>query len=186
MMYQQLYEMVLNEHRKVFEAQPVEDLQALMEAVKGAGRIFVFGAGREGIAARSFAMRLMHLGKETHWLLDDTVPGMHEGDLFLAVNGSGKIGFIDYFLDQAQKTGAKVAVITGAPKERTPSQADVNVFVPAAVYKGTDPRVVWSEQPMGNLYEQHLFLLFDILVMMLEKDMGLTHDQMEARHRNVE
>ena len=95
-------------------------------------------------------------------------------------------GFIDYFLDQAQKTGAKVAVITGAPKERTPSQADVNVFVPAAVYKGTDPRVVWSEQPMGNLYEQHLFLLFDILVMMLEKDMGLTHDQMEARHRNVE
>ena len=111
---------------------------------------------------------------------------MHEGDLFLAVNGSGKIGFIDYFLDQVQKTGAKVAVITGAPKERTPSQADVNVFVPAAVYKGTDPRVVWSEQPMGNLYEQHLFLLFDILVMMLEKDMGLTHDQMEARHRNVE
>ena len=128
MMYQQLYEMVLKEHRKVFEAQPVEDLEALMEAVKGAGRIFVFGAGREGIAARSFAMRLMHLGKETHWLLDDTVPGMHEGDLFLAVNGSGKIGFIDYFLDQAQKTGAKVAVITGAPKERTPSQADVNVF----------------------------------------------------------
>ncbi len=185
-MYQQLYEMVLEEHRQVFEAQPVKDLEALMDAIKSAGRIFVFGAGREGIAARSFAMRLMHLGKEVYWLLDDTTPGMREQDLFIAVNGSGKIGFIDYFLDQAKKTGAKVAVITGAPSERTPSQADVTVFVPAAVYKGTDPRVVPSKQPMGNLYEQHLFLLFDILVMMLQKTMGLKHEQMEARHRNVE
>lgn len=185
-MYRQLYEMVLEEHRKVFEAQPQECIRALMDAIKSAGRVFVFGAGREGIAARSFAMRIMHLGKEVFWLLDDTVPGMREGDLFLAVNGSGRIGFIDYFLDRAHKTGAKVAVITGAPAERTPSQADVNVFVPAAVYKGTDPRVVPSAQPMGNLYEQHLFLLFDILVMMLENEMGLSHEQMEARHRNVE
>lgn len=185
-MYKELYELVLEEHRKVFEAQPRKDLDVLMKAVAEAGRIFVFGAGREGIAARSFAMRIMHLGKDTFWLLDDTTPGMREGDLFIAVNGSGKIGYIDYFLDQARKTGAKIAVITGAPTERTPSEADVNVFVPAAVYKGTDPRVVPSAQPMGNLYEQHLFLLFDILVMMLEKKMKLTHEQMESRHRNVE
>lgn len=185
-MYKELYELVLKEHRRVFEEQPEEELEALMDAVMSAERIFVFGAGREGIAARSFAMRIMHLGKETFWLLDDTTPGMKEGDLFLAVNGSGRIGFIDYFLDQAKKTGARIAVITGAPAERTPSEADVNVFVPAAVYKGTDKRVVPSEQPMGNLYEQHLFLLFDILVMMLEKKMGLIHAQMESRHRNVE
>lgn len=185
-MYKALYELVLEEHRKVFEAQPLEDLEKLMDAIMDAKRVFVFGAGREGIAARSFAMRIMHLGKETFWLLDDTTPGMREGDLFIGVNGSGKIGYIDYFLDQAQKTGAKIAVITGAPTERTPSEADVNVFVPAAVYKGTDPRVIPSEQPMGNLYEQHLFLLFDILVMMLEKKMELTHEQMETRHRNIE
>lgn len=185
-MYKALYELVLEEHRKVFEAQPLEDLEKLMDVIMDAKRVFVFGAGREGIAARSFAMRIMHLGKETFWLLDDTTPGMREGDLFIEVNGSGKIGYIDYFLDQAQKTGAKIAVITGAPTERTPSEADVNVFVPAAVYKGTDPRVIPSEQPMGNLYEQHLFLLFDILVMMLEKKMELTHEQMETRHRNIE
>lgn len=185
-MYKELYEIVLQEHRQVFEAQSVEDLEKLMDAIIEAKRVFVFGAGREGIAARSFAMRIMHLGKDTFWLLDDTTPGMREGDLFIAVNGSGKIGFIDYFLDQAQKTGAKIAVITGSPMERTPSEADVNMFIPAAVYKGTDSRVVPSIQPMGNLYEQHLFLLFDIIVMMLEKKMLLSHEEMEARHRNVE
>ena len=47
MMYQQLYEMVLKEHRKVFEAQPVEDLEALMEAVKGAdGSLYLGQAGK--------------------------------------------------------------------------------------------------------------------------------------------
>ncbi|MEE1086195.1 MAG: SIS domain-containing protein [Schaedlerella sp.] len=185
-MYKELYEIVLEEHRQVFEAQPAEDIENLMSSIVEAERIFVFGAGREGIAARSFAMRIMHLGKDTFWLLDDTTPGMKEGDLFIAVNGSGKIGFIDYFLDQAQKTGAKIAVLTGSPKERTPVEADVNVFIPAAVYKGTDERVVPSIQPMGNLYEQHIFLLFDIIVMMLEKKMKLSHDEMEARHRNIE
>ena len=121
-MYKELYELVLKEHRRVFEEQPEEDLEALMDAVMSAERVFVFGAGREGIAARSFAMRIMHLGKETFWLLDDTTPGMKKGDLFLAVNGSGKIGCIDYFLDQAKRTGAKIAVITGAPAERTPGK----------------------------------------------------------------
>ena len=185
-MYKELYEVVLEEHRKVFEAQSVEDIEILMDAIIEAKRVFVFGAGREGIAARSFAMRIMHLGKETYWLLDDTTPGMKEGDLYISINGSGKIGFIDYFLDQAQKTGAKIAVITGSPNERTPQEADYNVFVPAAVYKGTDDRVVPSVQPMGNLYEQHLFLLFDIVVMMLERKMNLSHEEMESRHRNIE
>lgn len=42
-MYKELYELVLNEHRQVFEAQPQEDLDALMKAIKEAERVFVFG-----------------------------------------------------------------------------------------------------------------------------------------------
>ncbi len=185
-MYQELYEQVLAEHRAVFEAQKEEDFEALIEAIRKAEKIFIYGAGREGIAARSFAMRLMHLGKETHWLLDDTTPGMHEKDLFIGIDGSGKIGFMDYFLERGMETGAVTAVITGAPLERIPQKADICLFVPAAVYKGTDPRVVPTSQPMGNLFEQHLFLLFDILIMMMEEKFGITHEEMESRHRNIE
>ena len=63
-MYKEYYELVLEEHRKVFEAQPLKDLDMLRAAVREADRVFVYGAGREGIAARSFAMRIMHVGKE--------------------------------------------------------------------------------------------------------------------------
>lgn len=184
--YRHYAETVLREHQEVFEAQDPEELLDFIHAVMEAGRVFIAGAGREGIAARSFAMRLMHLGKETHWIWDDTTPGMRDRDLFLAVDGSGRIGHMDYLIRQALQTGAKVGVITGAPMEAIPQAADCVLFVPAAVYKGEDARVVKSEQPMGNLFEQHLFLLFDIIVMLLREEMGLSYEQMESRHRNIE
>lgn len=184
--YEDLYHQILREHESVFAAQDQTQLEAALAEIAAAGRIFVIGAGREGIAARSFAMRLMHLGKEVYWLWDDTTPGMTTGDLLIAVNGSGCIGHIDYLLDQAGKTGARRLVITGAPAERTPSEAEVSLFVPAMVYKGTDPRTIPSKQPMGNLFEQHLFLLFDLMVMLLVDRLHETPQTMEARHRNIE
>jgi hypothetical protein len=184
--YEALYRTMLLEHEKVFAAQDTEALETAMQEIASAARVFVTGAGREGIAARGFAMRLVHLGKEVHWLWDDTTPGMKSGDLFLAVNGSGCIGHIDYLLDRAKETGARRLIITGSPEERTPSEADACLFVPAMVYKGKDPRTVASAQPMGNLFEQHLFLLFDILAMLLTERLHETHETMEARHRNIE
>ena len=77
--YEELYRTVLNEHREVFEKQDLDEVTLFMEQIRKAERIFVMGVGREGIAGRSFAMRLMHLGKEVHWIWDDTTPGMHEG-----------------------------------------------------------------------------------------------------------
>ncbi|MFT4107311.1 MAG: SIS domain-containing protein [Lacrimispora sp.] len=184
--YQKYVKTILSENEAVFLNQDMEELQNFIFAIKRSERLFVVGAGREGIAARSFAMRLMHLGKETYWLWDDTTPGMKEGDLCLMVNGSGKIGHIDYLAEQTLHTGAELGIITGAPKERIPQVADHVLFVPAAVYKGTDSRVIQSIQPMGNLFEQHLFLLFDIIVMLLKEEMGLSYEQMESRHRNIE
>lgn len=184
--YQSLYQEMLKEHKKVFERQDTDELDQFMSMIIEAKRIFLMGVGREGISTRAFAMRLMHLGKETHWIWDDTTPGMHEGDLFIATNGSGKIGHITYVVEQAKKTGAKVAVVTGAPKEVCPSLADFTLFVPAAVFNGTDARTVPSVQPMGNLFEQHLYMLFDMIVMMLETELNESHEDMEARHRNIE
>ena len=184
--YQELYKTVLEEHRKVFEAQDVGQIEALMDEIIAAKRIFVMGVGREGIAARAFSMRLMHLGKEVHWIWDDTTPGMGEGDLFIAVNGSGQIGHIHYVVEQARRTGARIAVVTGAPRQKTPQLADCVLFVPAYVFNGTDERCVPSIQPMGALFEQHCFLLYDIIIGMLEEKMQLDHAKMEARHRNIE
>ena len=177
---------VLKEHAEVFARQDLEELEKWIDAVAQAERIFVVGAGREGIAARSFSMRLMHLGKTVHWVWDDTAPGMGKEDLLIVVNGSGKIGHIDYLMKQAGEVGASIAAVTGAPKEKGIGLADYVLFVPACVYKGRDERAAASIQPMGNLFEQHLFLLFDIIILLLMEKLGLTPQEMEKKHRNIE
>jgi 6-phospho-3-hexuloisomerase len=183
--YKYIYSQLLEEHLHVFERQNLDQLQQFMNLICDSARIFVMGVGREGIAARGFAMRLMHLGKEVHWIWDDTTPGMHENDLFIAVNGSGNIGHINFVIERALATGATVVAVTGSPSGKAFHLAGHMLFVPAAVYLGTDP-VVDSIQPMGNLFEQHLFLLFDIIIMLLEKQLHLSHKDMIARHRNIE
>ena len=137
-----LYRTILEEHRNVFEAQDTEELEKFLDYLKEVKRVFVMGVGREGIAGRAFAMRLMHLGKEVHWIWDDTTPGMCAGDLFVVISGSGKIGHIHYTAKQAKKTGASLAVVTGGPRGKTAQLADCRLFVPAAVFNGTDERAV--------------------------------------------
>ncbi len=184
--YYELYNTILEEHKKVFEKQDTQMIEACEKIISEHNRIFVLGVGREGLAAKSFAMRLMHLGKEVHWLWDDTTPGMGEEDLLIAVNGSSNIGHINYILEQAKTHKTKIIVVTGSPSGKAASSlADYVLFVPGSVYKGVDD-VVPSIQPMGNLFEQHLFLLFDMMVMDLEKTSGITHEEMAKNHRNVE
>ena len=57
--------------------------------------------------------------------------------------------------------------------------------MPAAAYKATGDFVP-TEQLMGNLFEQALFILYDVLVMMLREEMGISKEEMVSRHRNVE
>ncbi|MEN6622803.1 MAG: 6-phospho-3-hexuloisomerase [Smithella sp.] len=184
--YNEICKAIISEHEAVFKRQDLGEVEALMKAIIKADRIFTMGVGREGIATRAFSMRLMHLGKEVHWVWDDTTPGMHENDLFIATSGSGKIGHIHYVVEQAKAAGTTVAVVTGAPREKTAKLADLVMFVPACVFNGTDDRVVESIQPMGSLFEQHLMMLFDVIILLLEKEMKTTHETMELRHRNIE
>jgi len=61
----------------------------------------------------------------------------------------------------------------------------IKLFVPASVYLDTAD-IVPSVQPMGNLFEQVLLIAFDMIVMILRDRIGITPEEMEKRHRNLE
>jgi 6-phospho-3-hexuloisomerase len=160
-------------------------IAAFMEAILQAPRMFCIGAGREGLATRAFAMRLMHLGKEVHWIWDDTTPAIGPGDLLIATSGSGEIGHIDQVIDRAKEAGGGIAVVTADPAGRSAQKAQIVLWLPAAAYKAKAD-VVASAQPMGNLFEQALLILFDQIVVALAAKLPATPQAMAARHRNVE
>lgn len=187
MEYTIMYETILEEHRKVYEKLDQKGLRRFIDTVKAHERIFLIGVGREGMATRAFAMRLMHMGKEIHWIWDDTTPGIQKGDLVIATLGDGQIGHINYVCERAKAAGGFIYAVTGSPSGHTASEvADAVFFLPAAVYRGTD-EVIPSFQPMGNLFEQCLLIVFDMIVMtIVEETPGLSFEKMSGRHRNVE
>lgn len=187
MEYKQLYEAILSEHKKVYEKINLDSMNKFIETIKHYNRIFMIGVGREGMATKAFAMRLMHMGKEVHWIWDDTTPNIQSGDLVIATLGDGQIGHINYICQRAKAAGGYIYVVTGSPSGKTAkSLADDVFFVPATVYHGKDD-VIASAQPMGNLFEQCLLIIFDIIIMlMVDSDPNLTFEKMSSRHRNVE
>lgn len=185
MKFKLLHKTILQELDQVFERINCEDVESLMDAINNSNRIFLMGVGREGLATRAFAMRLMHYGKEVHWCWDDTTPAVEKYDLFILTSGSGEIGHIHYVASEVKKTGAKIALVTGVPDRKTSELADIILWVPASVYKGKD-NVVPSIQPMGNLFEQSLFILFDMIIMNLVDNSTTTFEEMSNRHRNFE
>ncbi len=160
-------------------------IEKALDLIDGAGKIFVIGVGREGLASRALAMRLAHCGLRVHVGWDDTTPAVGPKDLMIMVNGSGRIGHLDYVFGRVREAGAKTIVVTGVPDAPTPRAATLALQVPATVYLG-EGDLVGSIQPMGSLFEQCLLIVFDLLVLQFSRRRGLTFAELSANHRNFE
>jgi len=185
MPFKDLSQNVLKELSSVFDRISDDSVRPFLENIKQSKRIFLIGGGREGLATRSFAMRLMHLGKETHWVWDDTTPSLGEGDLLICSCGSADVGHVNHVAKRAHENNAKIALVTAAHTGYIGKFSDVILFIPATAFHA-EGNVVPSTQLMGNLFEQMLFLLFDVLVMMLREEMNISVEEMVSRHRNIE
>lgn len=177
---------VVAELDTVFDATDDHQLDAALDAIVAAPRIFVLGIGREGLASKAFAMRLTHFGKTVHWGWDDTTPAVTEKDLFILPSGPANIPHLHYIAGEVKKTGATLLVVTAMPAGETAQLADLVLHLPAKTYGADDPSMVPTFQPMGNLFEQSLFVFYDLLIMLLVERSGVRYEDMIARHRNFE
>lgn len=162
-----------------------ERLAATLQANQGA--LFVAGAGRSGLLLRCFAMRMMHTGFATHLVGDVTTPAARKGDILLIGSGSGETGSLAALAGKAKRLGVTVALVTASPDSTIAGLTDQVVVVPAPSPKAHGALdSVRSAQPMGNLFEQGMFLLLDALVMFLMRQTGISSERMFERHANLE
>ncbi|MDZ5077695.1 6-phospho-3-hexuloisomerase [Nesterenkonia sp. HG001] len=159
----------------------LEDLAAV---VSGAGRVFVLGSGRSGLALKMTAMRLMHLGLTTHVVGEITAPAIRAGDVLLVASGSGTTTGILQAAEKARSVGATVAALTATPESPLAQLAEVTVEVPAAAKLDRSGSI--SAQYAGSLFEQGLVVLGDALFHALWQRSGLTGDDLWPRHANLE
>jgi 6-phospho 3-hexuloisomerase len=138
---------------------------------------FVTGAGRSGLVARSFGMRLMHAGL-TAFIPGETItPAAGEGDLLVAISCTGKTGYTDYIAKRAKELGAEVVIITAELDSPLATVADNIITIPV-----DEEDIVLR----AAIFEHTVSLCLDSLFNVLSKKLKLDQDDFRKRHANLE
>ena len=142
-----------------------------------ARRTFVSGAGRSGLVARSFGMRLMHAGFPTFIPGETITPAADKGDLLVAISCTGRTGITDYIARRARQLGADVAVITAEADSPLTVDADTVLVIP------TTARSIVLR---AAVFEHAASLCLDAVFNVLSEKLKLDMKTYAARHANLE
>ncbi|WP_347548636.1 6-phospho-3-hexuloisomerase [Pseudalkalibacillus hwajinpoensis] len=177
---------VAHEINQVLAEVNEDQAKQLSSYIEDAKRIFVTGEGRSGLMGKAFAMRLMHGGYEVFVTGETITPNIENGDLLIAISGSGSTQAICYFAEKAKELGARISAVTTNANSRLAKISDNVLLVPAATKKrlSGEPDTI---QPLGNQFDQSLHLLLDaIIIYTINQSKKTDNDKMTAKHANLE
>ena len=172
-----------------------EDIAKFIEVITTADNIFVTGAGRSGLAAKAFAMRLMHLGLSSYVVGETISPAINAGDCILAISGSGETNTIVTAAKISKKRGAKVLALTSYPESSLGQLADGLIRVKGRTKVEVDDENYLKRQikgnytsltPLGTAFELTSLVFLDGLVSELMEAMGKTEEDLKNRHTVLE
>ena len=158
------------------------DIDEVKKLFFKSNRIFIYGAGRSGLVAKAFAIRLVHLGFQTFVIGETITAPVQKGDLVIIVSGSGETIPAVMTAEIANNIGAKVISITGKKESGIAKYADIILFISAAC------NVVERRKyaPLGTLFEASVWILLDGIVADLLEGKRETEETMRHRHATLE
>ncbi|WP_456473736.1 6-phospho-3-hexuloisomerase [Candidatus Pyrohabitans sp.] len=171
-----------------------EQVEALIDAIISANKVFVYGAGRSGLVAKAFAMRLMHLGINVFVVGEIITPSIEREDLLITISGSGETTSVVNAAKIAKNVGAKVALITTYPNSSLGRLADIVVSVKGRTKLRGEKDFVMRQikgehyplAPLGTLFEIGVLIFLDALIVELMVRLGKTEEEMRTRHATIE
>ena len=132
-------------------------VKTIEEIYRANKKILVVGVGRSGLVGRAFAMRLRHLGARSYVVGETITPSVEEGDLLVAISGSGSTQIVVAAAEAAKRMKSKVAAIT-----------------------------TYYDSPLGTLFEDTSMVVLDAVVAELMKRLGKNESELARRHANIE
>ena len=160
-----------------------------------ANNVFVTGAGRSGLAAKAFAMRLMHLGLRAYVVGETISPAINADDCIVAISGSGETNTIVSAAKISKNRGAKVLALTSYPESTLGQLADSYILVKGRTKKEVDDENYMKRQihgnytsltPLGTAFELTTLVFLDAIVSELMEKMEQTESDLKARHTVLE
>ena len=178
---------------------PVQ-MSVFFNEMLSAKRIYVAGAGRSGLIAKAFALRMMHLGYESYVVGETITPSFQAGDTIVIFSGSGDTQSIVSIAETARNLKGKVCVITAMPDSRIGKLADyiVNLGDPTGTYRhdknsfevrqltGKYRSVTSAFAPFGTMFETLALVFSDAVISSLMEVKKDEISRMQGRLSNVE
>ena len=172
-----------------------EAIEKFEEIIIGSKNIFVTGAGRSGLAAKAFAMRLMHLGLSAYVVGETISPAIYADDCIVAISGSGETNTIVSAARIAKNRGSKVLALTSYPDSTLGQLCDSYILVKGRTKKEVDDENYMKRQihgnytsltPLGTAFELTTLVFLDAIVSELMEKMHQTESDLKARHTVLE
>ena len=160
----------------------INDIEKAKNLFFKANHIFVYGAGRSGLVAKAFAIRLVHLGFQAFVIGETITIPVQKGDLVIIVSGSGETIPAVMTAEIAHDLGAKVISITGK------KDSDIDKFATITLYISADCDEEARKKcaPLGTLFEAAVWILLDGLVADLLESKQETEETMRQRHATLQ
>jgi 6-phospho 3-hexuloisomerase len=159
-----------------------DEIEKVKKLFFTSNRIFLYGAGRSGLVAKAFAIRLMHLGFQTFVIGETITAPVQKGDLVIIISGSGETIPAVMTAEIARNLEASVVSITGKRKSDIARFADITLYISASC----DDVERKKFAPLGTLFEASVWILLDGLIADLLESKKETEADMRGRHATLQ
>ncbi len=160
-------------------------LDAMVDAILEAKRVFVAGWGRAGNVGRILSMDCSQIGLQTYCVGDNGTPSIQPGDILVISSGSGNTKTMAILAQQAKEHGAKLGLISGNADSTIGRMADVNVVIPQVKHvrgDGTRPHPTSSG---GSIYHV-IVMVCDLIRAYAMERLGVSFEDVVYNHNNLE
>ena len=137
----------INDAKDFLDRDSIDEFE---DVIMEADNIFVVGAGRSGLAAKSFAVRLTHLGLSAYVVGDIITPSIQENDCLVVISGSGETKNIVSSAAIAKNEGSNVLALTSYPESGLGELADCSIMVKGRLMEEPDNDNYLKRQIYGN------------------------------------
>ena len=173
-----------------------DEIDRFIQEILQARRIYVMGAGRSGLVAKAFAMRLMHLGLISFVVGETITPALKKDDVLVIFSGSGSTKTIADIAETTKDIGGRIALITANPGSRIAQIADAVVIIESQRDTVSDDTAEFeirqmmgehkSFAPLGTLFETAAMIFGDAVISRLMEITRTEEAALKDRHTNIE
>lgn len=154
-----------------------QDVQEeFIDSLLSAEKVFIYGSGRSGLVGQLFAVRLVQIGLDVHFVGDMTTPIIGRNDLTVLVSNTGETMSAVQTANIARRIGSKVVSVTGNPSSKLAHAS--NLVIPVIHRSENDALYA----PLGTVFEDSVCIFFDSIVPCIMKKKGITEEDMRRRH----